>query len=88
MKDVIWTGDSYIPNMGTLGDLFGGSNRGGGGGSYGDVPRWFKYTILVVGVLLVGSFIYWVHKSNVEFDKCMKKNHFQTYCEYFSREDH
>ena len=80
----MFIGDSYIGgDYGTFGD-YAGSRSSGGSGSGG--PRWFGALVLAAGALLLIGFIYWVHKSNMAYNKCMEKNNLQTYCELNSGE--
>jgi hypothetical protein len=44
MGDGIWTGDSYIPDVGTLGDLAGPGGYRGGSSDIG--PRWIATLVM------------------------------------------
>jgi len=46
MGDGIWTGERYIPDMGTLGDF------AGPGGYRGGRPRWIATLVMVAPVVL------------------------------------
>ena len=50
MGDGIWTGDSYIPNMGTLGDLAGPGGYRGGSSDSG--RGWMATLVMLAPVVL------------------------------------
>ena len=50
MGDVIWTGDRYIPDMGTLGDFAGPGGYRDGSSDCG--PGWIATMVMVAPVAL------------------------------------